>query len=255
MNSVSLIIPCHNHADTLASAVASALAQSALTEVIIVDDDSTYNSLAIANDLVKKDDKIRVVQTDINIGPGGARNTGAKIATATHLSFLDADDELLGDFFSEALSILDNQKEMRVVKGEMEFYDPCKGYILPIFDPRHSAAVLSSSCGMVMDRQAFINIGGFPRSPTFRGPFGGEDVAFMRAVMEHFQPVGRIEYPCYRVWSQSNSHVDQFLRNTRLKDKTFEFVNLHPDQKEDSALSKAIVDYLNHVTLRINQKK
>lgn len=253
MASVSLIIPCHDHAGTLARAVASGLAQSALEEIVIVDDCSTDDSLATARQLAKENARIRVVQTPTNMGPGGARNAGVRAASGDYVSFLDADDELIGDLFGEALTMLAGRPEMRAVKGEMEFFDPVKGYILPEFDPRHKAAVLSSSCGMVVERELFLRIGGFPEDPAFRGPLGGEDVAFMEAVVRHFQPIGRIDRPCYRVWSHPGSHVDRFLAHTRLKDSGFEFVSVHPDQETDGLLARAVTNYLAQAADRIGQ--
>jgi len=253
MPDVSLIIPSYNHAETLTRAVVSGLAQSALKEVIVVDDHSADDSLKIAQELAKKDVRVRVIQTPINIGPGGARNAGVRAASGNYICFLDADDELLAGFFDEALAMLATQEGMRVIKGEMEFFDPVKGYILPIFDPRHKSAVLSSACGMVMERGLFLSISGFPEDHVFRGPSGGEDVAFMQAVMEHCQPIGRIDRPCYKVWSQAGSHVDRFLASTRLKGESFEFVFIHPDQTPDGLLAQAIKKYLSLVHDRLGE--
>jgi glycosyltransferase involved in cell wall biosynthesis len=247
MASVSLIIPCFNHAGNLARAIASGLAQSALHEIIVVDDHSTDASSDLARELAAGDTRIRLMQTERNIGAGGARNAGVRAACGSHVSFLDADDELLGDFFQEALDLMAAQPEMLVVKPEEEFFDPVKGYILPSFDPRHQAAVLSSVHGLVMDRASFERMGGFPEAPVFRGPFAGEDVALMAAVIKYLQPIGRIDRPCYRVWSQAGSHVDKFLANTRLTEGGFEFVSLHADQQPGGALESAVEAYLDNV--------
>lgn len=247
MCSVSVVIPCFNHQATLPRAVASCLAQEPLLEVIIVDDHSTDASLEVAWSLAKEDARIRVIQTPFNAGPGGARNAGARIADGAYLSFLDADDELMGSFFREALDMLACQPEMGVVKGEMEFFDPVKGYILPSSDPRHQSAVLSSSCGMVMRRDLFSRIGGFSEDAIFRGQAGGEDVAFMQVIIDHCQPIGRIERACYRVWSRAGAHVDRFLANTRLAGASFEFVNLHASQLPGGGLEKSILDYVSKV--------
>lgn len=252
MFSVSVIIPCFNHARTLKRAVASVLKQTHLAEIIIVEDHSTDDSLHEAMHLANIDQRIRVTQTTTNIGPGGARNQGVELAKGSHICFLDADDELLGDFFGRIPELQANQPEMRVVKGEMEYFDPVKGYILPSFDTRYRSVVLSSSCGMVLERTAFLVIGGFPEDPVFRGPFGGEDVAFMQAVIAHLQPIGRLEQACYKVWSNAGSHVDKFLANTRIKGDIFEFVTLHTDQQSEGQLAKSISGYLLAVDQRMS---
>ena len=244
----SLIIPCHNHADTVARAVDSGLRQSALQEILIVDDCSTDASARVCADLALRDSRIRVLTTEHNLGPGTARNYGVRAADASHVCFLDADDELLGDFFGDAHAIMSADPAVRLVKGDMEYFDPVKGYVLPSFDPRHKSATLSSCCGMVMERSLFLRLGGFPEDDIFRGPAGGEDVAFMNAVIEHLQPIGRIERPCYRVWSRGGSHLDKFLGNTRLKSDTFEFCGPEAARSVDGELERAIEAYRARVT-------
>lgn len=252
MPGVSLIIPCFNHAVTLARAVASGLNQGGLREIIIVDDHSADASPDLARALAAGNERIRTMRTERNIGPGGARNAGVQAARGSHVSFLDADDELMGDFLAEALAMMAARPDMRAVKPEEEFIDPVKGYILPVFDPRHQASVLSSVHGLVMERDSFLRLGGFPEDPVFRGPFGGEDVAFMQAVIAHFQPLGCIARPCYRVWSQAGSHVDRFLANTRLKGDSFEFVRLHPDQAPEGPLAGAMQRFLSETARRLS---
>ena len=219
-----------------------------MTEVLIVDDCSTDQSASVAGKLPISDGRVRPCTLEVNSGPGAARNRGVALATGRFICFLDADDELMEDFISSALHLFQQNPELIVAKCEMEFFDPVKGYILPMHDPRHQSAILSSSCGMLMRRENFLRMGGFPEDPVFRGPSGGEDVAFMQAVMAHFQPIARIEQAGYRVWSRAGTHLDKFLANTRLKGDSFEFVDLHPDATPEGSISIAIEEYLAGVT-------
>lgn len=89
MPRVSVIIPAYNAAAFVRDAVDSALAQTHReTEVIVVDDSSTDETPAI---LAAYGDRIRVHRQP-NTGVGGARNTGARLATGDWVAFLDADD-------------------------------------------------------------------------------------------------------------------------------------------------------------------
>ncbi len=249
---VSIIIPCFNHASTLERAVASALRQSGVTEVLVVDDVSSDESVGVAQTLAARDDRVRIRSLEVNSGSGSARNRGVAQAVGSFISFLDADDELMGDFIGAALQLFQQNPELIVAKCEMEFFDPVKGYILPVDDPRHPSAILSSSCGMVMRRDHFLKMGGFPEDPAFRGPSGGKDVAFMQAVMAHFQPIARIEQPGYRVWSRSGSHVDRFLASTQLTDGgTFEFMSTLKLDPDIDRVAEATVQYLKVVALRV----
>lgn len=88
----SVIIPMFNAIGSLAPTVASVLDQSDPDfELIIVDDGSVDNSLAVALAMTAVDDRIRVVSQD-NAGPAAARNLGVELARGTLLAFLDADD-------------------------------------------------------------------------------------------------------------------------------------------------------------------
>lgn len=246
--SVSIIVPCFNHARTLVRAVASALQQSGVREVIVVDDASTDDGLEVARALAAQDQRVQVFPQQTNRGPSAARNRGVAQAAGQFICFLDADDELIGSFVGNALALFEKTPELIVAKCEVEFFDPIKGYILPADDPRHSSAILSSSCGMVMRREHYLRMGGFSEDPIFRGPAGGEDVAFMQAVMAHFQPIARIEQPGYKVWSQAGSHLDQFLASTRLTDTgSFEFMPDATRQANADTVANAVASYLKQV--------
>lgn len=250
MSGVALIIPCFNHGATLARAVRSVLGRPGWQELIIVDDDSTdEESWSIANALAKEDARIRVLRPPRNSGPAAARNAGVRLSKSPYLSFLDADDELIDDFFVEAVAILDAHPHMSAVKTDELFFDPIKGYVLPPKDARYQAVVLSSVHGLVIRRAVFEQLGGFPEDSRFRGPHGGEDVALMQALIRYFQPIGRIPRPCYKVWSCAGSHLDRFLQNTRQFDdgSGFEFVYTTAEQAEDGPLAQAMQHYLDTV--------
>ena len=253
MSTVSLIIPCYNSVATLERAVASGLTQKELLELVIVDDCSTDNTLEIARQKQRHDDRIQIIQTKRNAGPGAARNLGVMKAKGEYVCFLDHDDELLGnDFFPSALNMMAENPGTRAVKCEAEFFDPVKGYILPSYDPRYQSIMISVPWGMVIARDIVQNIC-FPESEVFRGPFAGEDVAFMQAVMTHFQPIGRLQKTCYRQWSQAGSHLDRFLANTRISETGFEFLNASQDQqKMADDLENAIQGFLNEVRIRMS---
>ena len=245
---VSVVIPCFNHGRTLERAVVSALRQDDVHEIILIDDASTDDSLEVGRALAARDSRLQVYSQPVNSGPGAARNRGVSLATSPFICFLDADDELLGNFFGDALALFDKSPELIVAKCEVEFFDPVKGYILPAYDPRHTAAILSSSCGMVMRREHYQRMGGFSEDTVFRGPAGGEDVAFMQAVMAHFQPIARIEQPGYKVWSKAGSHLDKFLASTRLTSTgSFEFMPDPKRQANADVVASAVASYLKQV--------
>ncbi len=88
---VSIVIPSYNQAEYLAEAIDSALAQTVRAEIIVVDDGSTDNSLAIAK--TYEPFGVKVI-SQANKGLASARNTGIMSALGTWILPLDADDIL-----------------------------------------------------------------------------------------------------------------------------------------------------------------
>ena len=97
MNSlgVSIIIPARNAAKTIAETLESVCAQTFSNwEVIVVNDDSSDKTAAIARSFAEQDFRIRVV-SQLQMGVSTARNTGIDLAQFDWLLFLDADDWIL----------------------------------------------------------------------------------------------------------------------------------------------------------------
>lgn len=89
---VSVIIPCFNAERWIQEAIDSSLNQTySNTEVIVIDDGSTDNSLKI---IQSYGDRI-VFDSDNNQGGNVARNKGLAFAKGTYIQFLDADDYIL----------------------------------------------------------------------------------------------------------------------------------------------------------------
>ncbi|MBI4274305.1 MAG: glycosyltransferase [Rhizobiales bacterium] len=89
--SCSVIVPTYNRMHTLPRAVASVLAQDERDfEIIIVDDASTDDTQVWLD--AQSDPRIRVVRSERNLGPSGARNLGLATARAPITAFLDSDD-------------------------------------------------------------------------------------------------------------------------------------------------------------------
>lgn len=88
---VSVVIPAKNAAAYLGETIASALAQADVTEVIVVDDGSTDDTVAIVRSI--PDPRLRLMTNDAT-GVSAARNLGARTARGNWLVFLDADDRL-----------------------------------------------------------------------------------------------------------------------------------------------------------------
>jgi succinoglycan biosynthesis protein ExoO len=90
---VSVLIANFNGGDYVSDALASAARQSLRDiEIIFVDDASTDDSLVIAREFARGDDRVRIVSLETNSGPSAARNAGLAAAKGRWVAILDSDD-------------------------------------------------------------------------------------------------------------------------------------------------------------------
>lgn len=131
---VSIIIPCHNSEQWLAETIESALAQTwANKEIIVVDDGSTDNSLAIAKSF---ESPIVKVISQKNKGASAARNTALKEAKGDFIQYLDADDLLAPNKLELQLQLLKQDCHFDVVvAGEWArfYHRPQEALFIPQF--------------------------------------------------------------------------------------------------------------------------
>ena len=89
---VSVVIPAFNAEQTIARTIESACAQTHHNlEIIVVDDGSTDNTLAVADACAASDRRIKVIRSSNN-GVAAARNLGIKMSHGSFIAPLDADD-------------------------------------------------------------------------------------------------------------------------------------------------------------------
>jgi len=105
---VSVIMPCYNAAEHLVHTLSSVLDQTdTALELIAVDDGSSDDTLPMLRAWEEKDARLRVL-TQVNRGPGPARNHGLAEARGTFIAFLDADDYWAPEFLAEMCQALSN---------------------------------------------------------------------------------------------------------------------------------------------------
>lgn len=90
---VSIVTPAYNAERYIAGAIESVIAQHYdRWELIVVDDRSSDDTAALVQASARGDKRIRPVQSEYNLGPGGARNLGIRLAQGRYIAFLDSDD-------------------------------------------------------------------------------------------------------------------------------------------------------------------
>ena len=98
---ISVIVPFYNTDEYFKKCLDSLVNQTLKElEIILVDDGSTDNSLAIAKDYQQKDKRIKIVEQE-NKKQGAARNKGMENATGEYIGFVDSDDWVDLDYFEK----------------------------------------------------------------------------------------------------------------------------------------------------------
>jgi hypothetical protein len=159
---ISVVIPTHERPSMVVRAVASALAQPAVREVIVVDDGSGPEVAAAVRDV--RDKRVRFLRQDQG-GGCRARNLGARHATADWLVFLDDDDELVLDGGDGVAAVLGHSR-CGVVSWASRDVDQA-GTEVGLRRPRAMGAAyddvvaLFDSGTFAVRRDAFEGVGGY----------------------------------------------------------------------------------------------
>ncbi len=106
MVKVSVLIPAYNQAELLKRCLNSFKNQSNKDfEIIVVDDGSKDNTLAVLKEFKSK--KIKYFSQE-NRGPSAARNLAYSKSKGRYIAYIDADQEVPSNFIEEILKALDH---------------------------------------------------------------------------------------------------------------------------------------------------
>jgi glycosyltransferase involved in cell wall biosynthesis len=129
---VSILIPAYNAEKWVGAAIASALGQTwRQKEIIVVDDGSTDETLAVARQL--ESNEVRVV-TQPNQGAAAARNKAFSLSRGDYIQWLDADDLLSPGKVAHQMQAAGQARDRRTLFSSpwASFrYRPAKGKFIP----------------------------------------------------------------------------------------------------------------------------
>lgn len=96
---LSIIIPVYNGAKEIVRCLNSIFGQNVSNshfEVICVDDCSVDNTIEVIAEYKRENgySNLNIIKHSVNKRQGGARNTGVKAASGSHILYLDHDDYL-----------------------------------------------------------------------------------------------------------------------------------------------------------------
>jgi glycosyltransferase involved in cell wall biosynthesis len=165
---VSVIIPNYNYGRFLGEAIQSALDQTVKPhEIIVVDDGSSDDSIAIAESF---GDRVKVVR-QLNAGVGAARNHGVRESTGEILAFLDSDDRWYPEKLEKQVALFSENPDVGIVTCFMREFD-ANGDTISIFKQeiegsisdrvlRFDAEIVGPGSAVVIRRDVFLATGGF----------------------------------------------------------------------------------------------
>ena len=159
MIKISCIIPCFNHQEYVATAIASALDQTIPCEIIFVNDGSTDNSLEIAKSFQNKG--VRIVN-QVNKGLPSARNTGIMNATGDYILPLDSDDMLMEKAIEKITEVAE-QTNADVISSSFKCFGLSQQEITLMENPTIEDFKIANRVGYcsAIKREALLEVGGY----------------------------------------------------------------------------------------------
>jgi hypothetical protein len=179
---VTVVIPAHDRAATIARAVRTAFEQrpSPPAEVIVVDDCSADDTARVAREA-----GARVIRHETNRGAGAARNTGIAHATHPWIALLDSDDEWLPNHLATLWAhrdghvLLSGAALQRTPTGEYGYVGTAAARGRVVRSPLAIAGLsFFVASGVVVRKDAVVDAGGF------RALYGVEDLDLWLRVLE-----------------------------------------------------------------------
>jgi len=108
-------MPVHNGEKYLVDAIESIIAQTfGDFEFIIVDDASQDNTLAILHEYASRDERIRVIENQQNLGISASLNKGFAVSRGEYIARMDADDISLEERLAVQVDFMDENTDIGV---------------------------------------------------------------------------------------------------------------------------------------------
>nr|WP_256504629.1 glycosyltransferase [Gilvimarinus xylanilyticus] len=162
---VSVIMPAYNAASTIALAINSLQAQTwSNLEILVVDDCSDDETVAIVRDLARADWRVRLLEQPSNQGAYAARNAGLAQAVGDFITVHDADDWSHPQKTERQLRAMQERPELIAtisdwarVREDMTFTGTFRA---------HGSLVSENTSSLLFRRRAIDDIGGWHLART-----------------------------------------------------------------------------------------
>ena len=191
---VSVVISAYNASRYLDEAIASILAQTFSDfELIVIDDGSTDDTLAILNGFAVRDARMRVISRP-NIGLTKALNEGLALSRGEFLARMDADDVAMPDRFEKQIAYLREHPDVVLLGSRVQLIDPLglrigSGDYLKLSHDEIDALLLGGKGGAIVHPAAMMRLDAVRKVGGYREQYNNsEDLDLFLRLAE----VGRV---------------------------------------------------------------
>lgn len=168
---LSIVVTYYNSSRFLAQILQNLQETSYVNkEIIIINDGSTGTVDREALDRVQGQQNIRVIHQS-NQGLGASRNRGALEAKGQFLTFIDADDLVMPDYYEKAISVLSRFQNVHYVGAWTRYFEGSEK-VWPTFQPEPPILLYHNtinSAALVFKRESFLTAGGNDTAMVFPG--------------------------------------------------------------------------------------
>jgi glycosyltransferase involved in cell wall biosynthesis len=155
---LSVVLPNFNHARSFPRALDALTSQDLEPdEILVFDDASSDDSLAVISHLAASRPSVRVLENSRNMGVVWCLQQGLELARGDYIYFAAADDWILPGFFSLGVGMLERHPQCGLFCGDAVLMDAHTGKFRgfrPAARPRFSAGPMSAQAARRLLRKA-----------------------------------------------------------------------------------------------------
>lgn len=207
---VSVIISLFNYSDYIKTAIESVISDETkpLTEIVIVDDCSTDNSLDIVKSYLGFDSHITIIAKSENSGLVETRNLGILNSSGDYVFILDADNQINKDCLIEHFNFLKVNTEFIACYAKIECFDKSDVLVREMSNIEFSYEMLKYGnyidAMSMFDKKKLIDIGLYDTNLKNFG-IGWEDYELWLRIASIGGKVGFIDKPLSRYLVKNDS--------------------------------------------------
>lgn len=245
---ISIIIPCHNSANTIVQTLESLRTQEFKDyEVVVIDDTSTDDTINIIKKYRENTQmNIRLLVNKVNLGPGGSRNVGIVESKGKYIGFMDSDDTVVPEYFERIVDSINKGADLVTFIVQLVIGGKCS-FTKTKYHSKGEQIALSSGtlCQFIAKKELWDNL----ELPPIKN---AEDIAVVPTLIYRAKHIINLDIPLYNYIYYPNSGSSkvskQVVENFK---KSFEYTISHfpKDEYQDSIEFHGIKTILYGATL------